>query len=255
MRLSFKGDSDVPREVWIAQSHANAEYPRIVPCAPHARRLAIVAGAPGVIEDVPEIRQWAGDIWGINYMPDWLAGHGIESTLFTADPMLFPSKARARILAQSCHPGLFAGEVRTFQIQGVEGLGIAGGSSSVTCAPIIALQLGYVDVSFFGCDGSFPFTGADHVDRHEGADSHRLIVRAGGIDHLTRPSYYMQCQELVTLMTSFPNIYHNRSRGLLRAMLDYPDTWEVVAVSGALKTHLDETNGVGMWEGSYERAA
>jgi hypothetical protein len=39
-------------------------------------------------------------------------------------------------------------------------------------------------------------------------------------------------------------------------MLDYPDTWEVVAVSEALKRHLDEMNGPGAWEGaSYTKAA
>lgn len=255
-RLTFRSDSDVPREVWASQAEINSHHPRIVPCAPHGRKLAIVGGGPLVLEDVPELQAWDGDIWGINYMPDWLKERGVEATLFTADPMPFPSQAAKRIIAVSCHPSLFEGDVRTFEIHGVRDVnGFPGGTASVTCAPIVALKLGYTDVSFFGCEGSFPFEGMDHVDRHEAADTHQFIVRAGGKDYLTRPSYYMQCEELVTLCTSFPNIYHNRSRGLLRAMLEYPDTWEVVAVSGPLKAHLDEVNGNGMWEGQYVRAA
>ena len=112
--------------------------------------------------------------------------------------------------------------------------------------------MGYADVSFFGCEGSFQEN--DHVDRHEHRPD-QLIVRAGGKDYRTCPPFLIQCEELIQLFF-FDGVYHNRSGGLLKAMIDFPDTWEVVAVSEALKHHLEERNGaMGLYDVPYVLAA
>ena len=253
-RLAFYGESDIPIKVWRDHAEANATCPRLERCARHGRKLAVVGGGPEIVHDLDELRSWDGDIWGINYMPDWLAERGIASTLFSIDPCAFPSKATKRILASSCHPSMLEGDVQVFDLVWVNPQGFANGCSSVSSAPAISFALGYLDVSFFGCDGSWEQQ--DHVDRHEGTEKEQLIVRAGGRDYLTRPSYYLQCMELLTLFRTFPDVYRNRSRGLLKAMQDHPDTWEVVGVSEALKASLEARNGKqGLFDSPYIPAA
>lgn len=212
------------------------------------RKLAVVGGSPQVIHDIEELRAWNGDIWAINHTADWLASHGIASTLFTVDPVAIDSPVRKRLLATSCAPEMFTEDTVAFDMIETHPQGCAGGTSSATRAPWLALSMGYTDVSFFGCEGSY--VNNDHVDRNEQVDR-QLIVRAGGCDYITRPDYYVQCQEFAKLFAEFGCVFKNRSGGLLKAMLENPDTWEVVAVSPALKAHLEEVNGKqGLYEGN-----
>jgi len=269
-RIQFTTDCIVPLDTWKMQAAENAHWPRVELGKARNRPLAVVGGSPQVLHDLEELRAWPGDIWAINYTAEWLLSHGIESTLFTVDPGGDPndpgpvnSPVRKRLLATSCPPAMFTEDTLAFDMVETHALGFAGGTCSATRAPFLALSMGYTDVHFFGCEGSFE--GADHVDRDECARpelnevfQRRFIVRAGGRDYITRPDYYVQCIEFVRLFTEFSCVFKNRSGGLLKAMLDYPDTWEVIAVSAGLKAHLEEINGKqGLYEGnpSYPLAA
>lgn len=250
-RLDIKADGPMPREELVRVAQLNAHQPRIVPQKPHGRKLAIVGGGPLVVHDLPELRAWDGDVWGINFTADWLNENGVRATLFTVDPGPFESKAPDAILATVCAPMLFAqfeGRVRCFDMLQTHPEGLSGGSFSSTCAAAVSLRMGYADVSFFGCEGSYEER--DHVDRHEGRTD-ELIVRAGGKDYRTIPPYLIQCEELKQLFY-FDGVYHNRSGGLLKAMIENPDTWEVVAVSASMKQHLEQMNGHhGLYEEPY----
>lgn len=255
-RLEIRGECTVSRPELRRTAEANAHHPFIAQTfKPHGRKLAIVGGGPLVVEDLPELRAWEGDIWAINFTAGWLNAQGIRATLFTVDPLPFETDAPEAILASVCHPSLFerfAGRLRTFhmlQTHSAEEGGICGGAFSSTCAAAVALRMGYADVSFFGCEGSYE--AQDHVDRHEGREA-ELFVRAGGKDYRTCPPYIIQCEELMKLFV-FDGVFHNRSRGLLKAMLENPDTWEVVAVSAAFKEHLESVNGyAGLYEEPYQ---
>lgn len=256
-RLGIVAQCVLPLEVLRQNAAANRDIPRIERCAPHGRKLAVVGGGPLVANDLDELRAWDGDVWGINYTAQWLNENGVPATLFTVDPQYFEVKARDAILGSVCHPGLFAqfeGRVRAFDMIEVDPKGYAGGAFSATRAPIISMNLGYMDVSFFGCEGCMAPDGTDHVDRQEGWP-HQLIVRAGGQDYITYPPYLIQCEELSKLFY-FDGVYHNRSGGLLKAIVENPDTWSVVAVSASLKQHLEEVNGkCGLYEEPYTVAA
>jgi hypothetical protein len=226
-----------------ANAEANARYPR-VQFGSKSGRLAVVGGGPLVVNDLPELREWDGDIWAINYTAKWLRSHGIESTLFTVDPDPFDPQFDRGIFASTCHPETmgYVNDVRVFDVFEGDGLSkVVGGRFSSSNAPYLAILMGYTEVSLFGCEASF--TNTDHVDRHDGFDK-RLVakVRANGSIHLTDIEFMMQCEDLIPLFQAFPRICINRSHGLMEAMLADPD-WSVVAVSEALKAHVNERNG------------
>lgn len=255
-RLEIKGDCVLPRDHLLRNAEANARHPFIeAHFKSNGRKLAVVGGGPLVIKDLPELQNWDGDVWGINLTAQWLNEHSVRATLFTVDPVPFEVAAPDAILGSVCDPSLFAqfeGRVRTFHMLQTHADGLSGGSFSSTCAAAVALRMGYTDVSFFGCEGSFE--GSDHVDRDEKRPD-QLIVRAGGKDYITIPPFMIQCEELMKLFV-FDGVFHNRSGGLLKAMIENPDTWEVVAVSAAFKKHLEEANGChGLYEEPYRPAA
>lgn len=266
-RINIRTECVVSMDVLKAQAAENAHYPRVLPSPRHGRKLAVVGGGPEVIHDLDELRTWDGDIWGINYTAQWLNERGVKATLYSIDPLPMTVEAPDAILASACHPDVlkrFAGRVQVVDLCETHPDGLTGGVTSAARAPALSFMMGYLDVSFFGCEGSFQtdrtdeahvLSVRDHVDRNEG-HSALMIIRAGNRDYCTSPGFFVQCEQLATIFNTFPDVYHNRSGGLVRAMAEHPDTWEVVAVSDALKKHLEETNGPsGMYEEPYRPAA
>lgn len=250
-RLTFIPVGCVSEPVITAQVAANMGRRLVEHCAPHGRPLAIVGGGPSVLDVLDELKAWPGDIWAINNTAAWLAKHGIRSTLLSVDPDNFEfdkTGVADALLASCCHPKAFDGlNVSMFHMIEHDPSGVAGGTSTASRAPALALRMGYFDMTFFGCEGSF--VEADHVDRDE-QKPEQLIIRAGA-DYKTTPPLLLQCECLSDLIREFP-CFHEKSGGLLRAMVKHPD-WEVVAVSGALKQNLIETNGdIGLYESKYE---
>jgi hypothetical protein len=260
-RIEIKTRCIASMDALLANAAANAHWPRVYRTARHERRLAVVGGGPLVIHDLDELRAWDGDIWAINHTAKWLNDQGVRATLYSIDPMPMRTEAPDALLANVCDPDLvksFAGRLRMFDMaethpDGIDGGLPGGGITSAIRAPALAFYMGYLDVSLFGCEGSFGET--DHVDRNEDEDM-QLIVRAGGADYRTTPGFLAQCEQLSTLFRTLTAAFHNRSGGLLKAMIENPDSWEVVAVSAALKTHLEAVNGpCGMYEEPYRPAA
>lgn len=219
----------------------------------HQHPVAVVGGGPSLLARLEELRGWPGDIWAINYTADWLLDRGIECTRFSVDHDPMQSRVPKALLATSCHPTTFAGhkEVEVFDLVESNPDGIGGGTTSAGRAPALALKLGYPGIAYFGCDSSF--TDIDHVDRHEGLKE-LIIVRVNGADYTTRPDLLLQAQELSQLIRTFDAYFTNYSDGLVRAMSeDHNDSWEIVAVSEAMKKTLIETNGdSGMYDTPYK---
>jgi hypothetical protein len=243
-RIAVRGECVASIEQLHENARKNAHHPKI-----ERRRLAVVGGGPLVVDHLDELREWKGDIWAINRTAQWLKEQGIRATLFTIDPTYMQIDCEDRLLASACHPDMFTGNCQAFDLIETHADGFAGGQSSATRAPHVALKLGYTHVAFFGCEGSF--SRATHIDRDE-APPHQMIIRAGGADYRVTPDMLLQCEELSTLIRTFDGVFHCRSGGLLQAMIDHPDTWEVVGVSAALKEHLEQLNGHhGLYESAY----
>lgn len=214
----------------------------------HAHPVAVVGGGP--LLDLEAVRQWPGDIWAINYTADYLLDRGIECTFFTTDPFPFKTKAYKRLLASHCDPSVFLGQVQVFDISDETPGGVLGGTTSATRAPLLAIQMGYPGVVFFGCESCFGKT--SHIDRDcERTKASLLIVRADGRDWVTSPQMLLQAEELAWFIKN-TEVFREQSGGLLRAMLN-DDSWEVVGVNHAMKAHLIDVNGdAGIYDQPYQ---
>jgi hypothetical protein len=229
------------------------DYSRVEYVKPHGGKLAIVGGSPSLQDHLKELKGWDGDIWSVNYTAAWLHNQGIESTMIAIDPeLIIDTPVESILLATCCHPDMMekikGKNVRVFDLIETALDGIGGGTSTAGRMPTLAIRMGYTDITFFGCEGSF--VDSDHVDRDE-APQDLLIIRANNHDYKTRLPYIHQCETLVPFLKDYPEIFKDKSGGLLNAMT-VDDNWEVVAVSGPLKKALEEQNGDnGIFEGKY----
>ncbi len=192
-----------------------------------------------------ELRNWPGDIWGINGTCAWLCKQGITASLFSvdADPCLTDliyDGIQNAILSSICHPSAFdrlKGRVRYFHPEHVEAeTTFIGGSTSATRAPAPALCLGYRSISYFGCEGNFGAT--THTFKDE-APPRQVLIQAGPERYRTTLQFMNQTENLAGLIAQMPDLLHDCSGGLLSAMIEHNDTWEVIGLSAALKAEMD----------------
>ena len=224
---------------------------------PHGRRLAICGGGPSLADHLQELKTFDGDIWAINNTAAWLARQGVRSTFLTVDPsepvafdVVGVSDA---ILATLCHPRLrnLFDRVSVFDMIETDPSGVPGGSTSVCRAATLALHQGYLDVTFYGCESSFPL-GNDHVDRND-SNPALVVIQAGSEKHITKLEFMLQAEQLAQLIDMAPSVFREKSGGLLRGIVENPETWAVVAVSEALKHDIEARSGKsGLYDQPYQ---
>lgn len=256
-RITFQPVRGIAATQHDANVMASKDRVRIGKSVSNGKPLAIVGGGPSVESHLEELRNWSGDIWAINWTAEWLSDRGIPSWLVTVDSSI-KSIPKAKlttgaILASCVDPAIFDEYpgAQCFDLIEDAPNGIVGGSSTACRIPLLAILMGYGDVHFFGCEGSFTL-GRTHVNRNETQFVNYLKVKAGGVVYDTRDDLYLQCECLADVMRSFPGVFKNRSGGLLQGMVDYMDSWQVVAISDALKNQLEAGNGsCGMYDTPY----
>lgn len=252
-RIKFNGVgpvSDEGLQLHIAAALASGfplveRTPRLVP-------LAVVGGGPSVLNHLNELSEWKGDIWAINQTATWLASKGIVDNvyMFTVDPgddlPQWTDGVERALLASICHPKLFeklkGKDVRIFHTEHYRDadLQVTGGSSSACRVAVLALAMKYSEVVYFGCEGSFQTVTHAYRDENElEVRPKQLIIKAGEHLYRTGPDYLVTSEYLEKIITTFPDYFKERSGGLLRAMINNPDSWEVVALSESLKNELD----------------
>lgn len=224
-----------------------AGLPRLPKQKPHGGKLAIVGGGPSVADRLNELREWDGEIWAINATAKWLKQRGIQSKFITVDPGLGPKEmvdgVEEAYLATLCHPQLRERfpKVSFFDMYETDPDGVTGGTTTVSRALSLAVHQGFYDVTLYGCEGSFTI-GEDHVDRNE-MHPEMVVIQAGDKQFVTYLEYMTQSETLANMIRLAPNVFKQRSGGLLEAMVNHYDTWAIVAVSSALKAQLEEVNG------------
>jgi uncharacterized Rossmann fold enzyme len=142
-------------------------------------KVAVVASGPSATDYVDLLKEWEGEIWGINGAFAWLIHRGIKPTGFVGldpEPLLkdylieTPDDATYYLAAQ-VHPEVFdhladksvklwfaADDQVEMPFGAVQ---IYGGTTCLTRAPNLAYHLGYREVHIFGCDSSY--THKSHV--------------------------------------------------------------------------------------------
>ena len=224
-----------------------AGLPRLPKKDPHDGKLALVGGGPSVIDRLDELREWDGEIWAINATARWLKNQGIKAKFITVDPQPFARETVEGVeeayIATLCHPDLrtFFPKVSLFDMFETDPEGIPGGTTTASRALSLAVHQGFYDITLYGCEGSFTI-GQDHVDRNE-MHPEMVVIHAGDQQFVTYLGYMTQCETLANMIRLAPNVFKQRSGGLLEAMVNHYDTWAIVAVSAALKAQLEEVNG------------
>lgn len=198
-------------------------------------KLAIVASAPSVAGYVPMLREWDGDIWGINGAFGWMIHRGIKPTGFVGvDPeeMLkdyLPEPPDVTYyLASQVHPGVFDHlkdrNVNLWHMSDKEverwpegAILVQGGSSCLTRAPWLAYMLGWEDVHIFGGDSSF--THKTHVYGGQ-IPSNFCFAEVRGQLFRTHKVMMVQACDVVDLVSNFPGMITIHGHGLMQSMVE-----------------------------------
>lgn len=254
MRLNIETQCVVPLDQLIRNAATCYGLERIEKRERHDGRLAIAGGGLSLVDALHDLASF-DEVWAINSTAAWLLERGIDCTMITVDPnppeefnLCGVEKA---LLATLCDPRLRAAlpGAQLFDMLETCPGGVPGGTTTAQRAVALALRQGFFDVTFFGCEGSFA-VGADHVDRTD-APQEMIVVRADGRDHVTVLEFLLQSQKLAEVIRMAPQVFKERSGGLLRAMCA-DDDWDIVAVSGPMKEHLERVNGRhGFYEAPY----
>lgn len=223
----------------LADLERNKEYARALNlpgvglCDPHRTPLAVVGGGPSIKGHEQTLRDWLGNVWAVNGALPWCQSLGIDATFFSIDASHLVARylvtpPRRAIVATVSHPNVFrALETSSVQVFDVNSPEFLSGATSSTATPLPALRLGYRSVTFFGCESAFPYDGMSHVGRDE-AHPFEIIVECGGSKYRTDPEFLLQATCLAEVLRSQPDVFSERSGGLLTAMVKHGD-YDVVA--------------------------
>lgn len=236
------------------------KYPR-VPWNHLYRPCAVVGGGLSVQSRLDVLRSWPGDVYGINDTTEFLSNNNISSFLLGIDVTRIPYRTGSLVRG-----ALFASRVNNVQFEQISKMGkpvwvfdlceenkidgIEGGPTAVTRTPHLFLKMGYRKVVYFGIDGSFDLD-LTHVSGYsQAAYDSMLIISAGGKDYYSNAAFMLQNECMVNYLSKYSDFLTLASDGLIKAMLDNQETWEVVAVADDLKNKY-EANGFSGWNKKY----
>lgn len=195
--------------------------------------LAVVGGAPSVARYVDELRNFPGDVWVSGSAFPWAKENGIDATFFTIDMHEDLAKdckgARKAVVSTMCHPKVYE-ELRDADVE-VFDLTAAWGTS-VTAAMFTAVEMGYRDITFYGCDSSYERDTHAYRSEYWETNYDPLFVVCGGSGYWTSPCFLMQAEFMAEAIRMSPALYRVRSDGLLPAMVEHGD-YDITGMSRA----------------------
>jgi hypothetical protein len=229
-------DHEIERNILKSNKYPRVRFGKLASRPP----MALVGGGPSAKESLDILREWKGDVYGINDMAGYLSDNGVRCSLYAIDGTTNLYKigplVKDALLASRAHRNNYDqfefDKIQVFDVVEDAPGGICGGSSAACRAAHLFTKMGYSQVHYFGIDGCVKNANETHVSHFQKvSQNYMLIVKAGGIDYLTNADWYIQTAFLSELIPAYANNLFNRSEGLLAAMIKYPDTWEVVAIS------------------------
>lgn len=242
MKIAFVGQGCVDNSVALS-NHAHAKslgIPFIEDAKAHNRKLAVVGGGPSIVERLDELRAFSGDIWAVNGAFGWCRSNGIEATFISVDPQRgvadLARGAASAIVSTQCDPEVFnALHGASVSLVGITPVGdTPSGVTTATAIPAISVKMGYGDVCFYGCESSIHGTKrAYNDDRTE----YLMRVAVNGTEYLTEAEYLMQATYLAAVLNAAPQVFSERSGGLLSALAEHGD-YDVTAISKTILANL-----------------
>jgi hypothetical protein len=252
------------------QKHLDSAVARGLPTCinrkERAGKVAIVASGPSATDYIDLLKDWDGEIWGINGAFAWLMHRGIKPSAFVGldpEPILkdylidTPDNA-TYYLAGQVHPAVFdhleGKNVRVWfpadtEVKFPFGARLVyGGSTCLGRAPNLAYLLGWREVHIFGCDSSF--THKSHVYGVQGEiPAGTFPVEMNGRAFITTRQMMQQACEFTEQMPEWSRPGKNGEKplsvslygdGLLQAM--YAQTLE----TGSYHQYLSEACSRGL---------
>lgn len=219
---------------------------RALPFARCSGHLALVGGGPSVANHLDELRAWGGEVWAINGAWAWLRGHGIDATFCSLHPLVdVPQGVNRAVLGDECAPEFFdalkGAEVLLLPDQMPTGGRFNRGPTTATGVAIASVAVGFSEVSFFGLEGSYAER-THNYDVYQDPTEFWVIVKANGETFRTKGEFLLQSQELSNLVHALPHRFHDRSGGLLAALVQDFD-YDVLDASPALLAVIEESYG------------
>lgn len=241
MKIRFYGEGCLPDEILERNRLLSAGYPPLGDAS--CERLAVIGGGHSITDHIEELRAFDGERWISASAFKWCAEHGIDGWFYNAHPrpLVKPLAVGVKkaLLWDSTDPSVFqtiqGADVRVFPLKH-GATDIDHGITTVTCAPTMAVRAGFKDITFFGCDSSWPAGASTHTYEDNAGIGYRIRVRCGGEDFDTSPHYLAQAEYLATVIRSIPKVFKERSGGLLRAMVKDP---EYDITHGTMDLHRD----------------
>lgn len=208
----------------LARNHASAVgrgLPWLTASADRSRPLAIVGGGPSARDSVGAILSWPGDVLTVNGAYDWLVGLGrtpewcvlLDPQEAAADFATRPQDATTWLVATMCHPAVFdalrASPVALWLApQGDDDISpgsVPGGPTAMTRAPVLALILGYREMTLFGADSCYRGE-ASHAYGGGTVPKDAFWVESNGRRWLTALPMLAQAEYLAELLPSLPGV-------------------------------------------------
>lgn len=231
MRISWLAHGSVSNEVRAANAVQVAALGLPAHKAGPERRLAVIGGGPSIAAHVDELRGWKGDIWAVNGTVNWCIDNGIDAAFYTIDASPAENwtcpltRIKRAVLSVECAPSL----IHALQGAAIELLPKAeAGPTSAAGATIHALDSGYREIHLFGCESSFG-------DETHAYDTHPvidwIIVEIGGRRFRTKPEFTQQAEVLAGAVRMAPDVFFDRSGGLLGAMVKHGPDHDVYEAS------------------------
>lgn len=206
---------------------------------------AVVGGSPNIINALHVLRQWKGDIFAINDTAGYLSAQGIPHYLLAIDcdpnPWKIGPLTKGAVFASRVHRNQMKqfkrAQVRIFNMAedgDAIDRGVEGGPTAVCRTPHLLLRMGYQAVYYFGIDSCF-YNETHITGTYKTAHANMMIIRVKDVDYLSNAALLLQVQHMVDVFRKYPQFLKCASGGLMRAMLEHPDDWSVVAITEDLK--------------------
>lgn len=198
--------------------------------------LMVLGGGHSIRSKVEEVKKAPFDKWIIGSAFRFWREQGVEGTFFSVHPSPAALKnidcVKKALLATVTDPQVFDAlngvDVEIFDL--VRGGVVTHASTTATVAPMLAIELGYREVAFYGCDSSYH--GSTHAYMSV-EDPYLMKVKCGEKEFLTGAEFLMQAEFMAEIIRAAPNVYFNRSGGLLAALVENPD-YDVTHISKTL---------------------
>jgi hypothetical protein len=261
LRIQLKAQGVTPGEEVKTNYKRASKYEHVEWAVLAYSPCAVCGGGPSLEYSLDHLRKFQGDIFAINDTAKYLSDHGIPHWLYAIDGTKTPFRVgdltKGAVFATRVHRRQFTQmkqmgrHIRVFDMAEEDNKkGIEGGPTAVCRTPHLMLRMGYAGVYYFGLDGSF--TNVTHITgKSQAAYDNMIVVRAGGKEYITNAGFMLQHEYMSHVLHKYPKFLHNASGGLFKAILENPDTWEVVAIAEDLKDKY-EKGGCHVWNREFQ---